>query len=456
MLAWFIGNQNIPIEDMCKLPEGSGQQLRHSKLCKTSNLREDRTIALGHHSDGVPFAKNQSVECHSWNILALEGCERILFCMLENIYFCSCGCLGRCTVNAILEIFVWSLNCLFTGVWPSLRHDGTPWSKHDKRANRHTHDSDRFGFHAILEECRGDWPAFKKLFGFKGWSAHTNICWMCGADADPDSKPWWDFTSNAKWRSSRLSTFQFLKLLEKNKVSLCKLFEAPCFDISMVMVDVLHCLDLGVSQDALGNLFWLVVSTKVIFDGTTIKARVALLLRKIMEFYKVHKPVSRLSNLTPEMIKRDSKTPKFRGKGAETRYLVPFGKILATELYEKTKETFHASIKAMFEHLLTFYELMGIQPYNAELAGEVSKKFCILYHDISKATRDGVWKLKPKFHLFVELGQYQTVTSGDPSKFWCYKDEDFVGFLSKVSVSKGGKRSAKTIPENAIADYRVL
>ena len=130
--------------------------------------------------------------------------------------------------------------------------------------------------------------------------------------------------------------------------------------------------------------------------------------------------------------------------------------MLATELYEKTKESFHASIKAMFEHLLTFYELMGIQPYNAELAGEVSKKFCILYHDISKATRDGVWKLKPKFHLFVELGQYQTVTSGDPSKCWCYKGNDFVGVLSKVSVSKGGKSSAKTIPENAIADYRVL
>jgi hypothetical protein len=143
----------------------------------------------------------------------------------------------------------------------------------------------------------------KNYSALKG-GAHTptNICWMCGADADPDSKPWWDFTSNAKWRSSRLSTFQFLKLLEKNKVSLCKLFEAPCFDISMVMVDVLHCLDLGVSQDALGNLFWLVVSTKVIFDGTTIKARVALLLRKIMGFYKVHKPVSELSNLTPEVI----------------------------------------------------------------------------------------------------------------------------------------------------------
>ena len=33
------------------------------------------------------------------------------------------------------------------------------------------------------------------------------------------------------------------------------LFKAIVFSLNMVMVDVLHCMDLGVSQDILGNIF---------------------------------------------------------------------------------------------------------------------------------------------------------------------------------------------------------
>ena len=63
--------------------------------------------------------------------------------------------------------------------------------------------------------------------------------------------------------------------------------------------------------------------------------------------------------------------------------------------------------------------------------------------------------IKPKFHMFQELAEWQTDTSGDPSRFWAYADESFVGIMGKVAFSRGGKRLATTTPENVIAKYRI-
>ena len=56
--------------------------------------------------------------------------------------------------------------------------------------------------------------------------------------------------------------------------------------------------------------------------------------------------------------------------------------------------------------------------------------------------------------MFQELAEYQTGTSGDPSRFWAYADESFVGIIGEIAKSRGGKRAAATTPENVMAKYR--
>eukprot|EP00959_Pyramimonas_sp_CCMP1952_P445606 9329571-Pyramimonas_sp.AAC.1 len=54
----------------------------------------------------------------------------------------------------------------------------------------------------------------------------------------------------------------------------------------MITIDVLHCLDLGVSQDILGNLFWEAIASKGFFSETTQEKRVDQLLLLVKEHYK--------------------------------------------------------------------------------------------------------------------------------------------------------------------------
>lgn len=44
--------------------------------------------------------------------------------------------------------------------------------------------------------------------------------------------------------------------MSTNGITPSPLFQAPGFTLLMVAIDVLHALDLGVTQDMLGNLLW--------------------------------------------------------------------------------------------------------------------------------------------------------------------------------------------------------
>ena len=208
------------------------------------------------HGDGCPFAKGQSAEILSWNFMSLPALERVLFCLIEKSWLCCCGCKGKCTFDALLEIMVWSLQCLFSACWPTCRHDKTPWSAEDKKCGRDKNNG-RFGFAACLQQVRGDWAWYKELFQFKGW-ASTEMCWRCMATqpGGPDKRDYTNFRSNAPWRATMHTMTSFFTQMRRNNIRPSVLFSAPGFLWTMIMIDPLHCLDLGVSQLFLGNLFY--------------------------------------------------------------------------------------------------------------------------------------------------------------------------------------------------------
>ena len=151
------------------------------------------------------------------------------------------------------------MQCLAIGCNPSHRHDGTAWSKTDvKRARRPR----KMRCRALLLECRGDWSWFKELFGFPSWSAKS-ICWMCAANRS--DYPFDDFGPRAPWRTRMFSAEEFFGRQRQARVTRSPLFDCPAFKLSMVVDDVLHCLNLGVSQDALGNLFYDAVNRSGLF-----------------------------------------------------------------------------------------------------------------------------------------------------------------------------------------------
>ena len=74
----------------------------------------------------------------------------------------------------ICAVVKWSLQILATGVWPTCRHDGTPWRKSDcKRTAARTLQR------SCVVEIRADWDWMSKVYGFPAHNVLEGMCWKC-------------------------------------------------------------------------------------------------------------------------------------------------------------------------------------------------------------------------------------------------------------------------------------
>ena len=214
------------------------------------------------------------------------------------------------------------------------------------------------------------------------------------------------------------------------------------------------------SQDVLGDLF--VEAMPHVCTARNIKDRAKELFGKIKAFYKKYQVLncSKLQNLTPEMLKKEGKSPKLKAKGAETRHLVPFAVELGKEFHEIVGSSHTLVVYKMVCALFDIYMSMSTLTFDAKALAEATRKFCVLYSSLSKeAQRDDKplsWRAKPKLHLAQEMGEFQSHEVGNPRLFWCYRDESFVGFAAQVISSRGGGGTASTNPLRAMERYRAL
>ena len=223
----------------------------------------------------------------------------------------------------------------------------------------------------------------------------------------------------------------------------------------MVMIDVLHCMDLGCSQDILGNIFWEALS--LVCEGRNQKDQAKDLWHRIRAYYDQFQPTTRLQGFTLEMIKQPKKGPKLRAKGAETRHLVAFGVVLAVEMHEKRPDAHGLVLVKVASGLLDLYCLFSQRPINKTAIGEACRQLCLLYASLTSESADPLlWRLKPKFHLMTELCEYQVLDFGSPEDFWAYKDESCVGFVAEFSERRGGSANATTSGEAVLTRFCCL
>eukprot|EP00959_Pyramimonas_sp_CCMP1952_P336981 7056697-Pyramimonas_sp.AAC.2 len=76
---------------------------------------------------------------------------------------CGCGCGGYCSINAMMQVLSFQLQCLIHGKVLDARHDGSPWGRDEKPKTR-------FGFRSAVIYLKGDWAEFAKSMGLNQWS----------------------------------------------------------------------------------------------------------------------------------------------------------------------------------------------------------------------------------------------------------------------------------------------
>ena len=110
--------------------------------------------------------------------------------------------------------------------------------------------------------------------------------------------------------------------------------------------------------------------------------------------------------------------------------------------------------------LLTYYQMLDNADFAQAEVAQSCRECCILYkslrdearHDHGEDTK--LWSLSPKFHLWIESSEYQTQDLGSPRYYWCYKDEDFVGWAATLAASKGGANSCAHSALRLVQKYR--
>jgi hypothetical protein len=425
-----------------------------AEQCLKHGLDMANTIAIGIHGDGVPFTKRDSLELLSFNFLSHPTADRVPFTGISKKHLCQCGCKGFHTWHAILSVFKWSLLMLLAGRVSGFLPDNSLWVAERNRLLPTT----KLCCHALLMQCRGDWPFLRTLFNFPSWSSNA-ICWLC--QANRSTHPFTDPSLGAAWRNARYAAHEALRLLNcVRPMELCPLLALPAFTISCVVLDWLHVVDLGVGADVLGCFFWELIARPGLLQGATQACRVKTLFSVIKAWYKINKPASCLSDLTLTMIKgpKANSKPKLRCKGGECRYLIPFACEYSASFINIDRHW--RMVHDMFALLFSLQKAVSDADYEAAAASSLCRRFCILYAALGAAAvaqnTPSLWQFKPKVHLLEEMVEYQSFQHGSPKHFWCYRDESWCGWWAKASKRRGGANLAASTALRLLTRFRAF
>ncbi len=409
---------------------GHGQDgLNH--LHQIQNQTGLSLLGVGLWLDGTPcnWDRSKTVETIALNFPGHTG--QLANIRLPLAVILKDDCLKTETMDDLLNVVAWSMQCCLDGSMPHKRHDGTPFWKSDSKRSKASQSS--LGVHAIITEVRADWACLKTTFRFPGWNENRGCCFRC--TVTPLEVRSCD--SFATWRrpENRHSHWTLLQKMLQEGHNISPLFKAPFTTSGLFVIDWLHCCDLGVGSDFLGNIFWVCLP---LLPGTTQVLRVQALYRKIRDYYSRHVCDSRLDNLTVTMIRKTAHAPpKLRSKAAETRSLIFFAQELTQELLGHS--TFDCTVKQLCIEMNKCYACLTRSSFSSQELSNACKSFCLLYKSLGDATPDddSLWRMKPKFHLWQELCQH---SKSCPSTCWTYRDEDFGGSVAQLSRRRGGGR----------------
>lgn len=424
--------------------------LSRSLKCEASDF-----IALGLHGDGVPFgAAGDSLEIYTINFptsRAEDGLHvRVPITCVQKRFMAK----GH-TVHSIMEIIAWSLRMCALGVQPSCRLDGSSFEHAADRIRRKNKSKE--SPRACLIQIRGDWAFFKTSFDFPGWSDSQGLCWFC--TCTPATMR--NALQGCDWRKpeNRLSSNSFMVRLRARCTRVPPLLQVPGVTAHMWLPDWLHSGDQGAAADAIGSFFDLLTAQhpQGKFLGESKKSRVCQLWARILEYYAETKAdkKSKLQELTPQMIKASGKPPKLRCKAAMVRHLVPFVQTLATEMLSNSSED--QCVLQFITALRDCYK-WGVEQYDQEKLAAASRRFTACWvvlekYELHQRPGSMRWRVKPKSHMFAELCEFVCLQHGPPRSFWCYRDEDFGGWLTRVAERQGGPNTGSATAARALQRF---
>lgn len=202
-----------------------------------------------------------------------------------------------------------------------------------------------------LMQIRGDWAWFVEALGAWQWNCKCHMCPFCGAQRD-GLYTWKNFALDAPWRCTIRTHAQFLLDLELSRRHRFRrgqsplafeplISRAPFFSWTMIKVDWMHAMDLGVLVYMLGEVWWSLLARLGVHAGGSLSKRrragCKVLKKRLRQYYKTHRISSKLplKRFKITKIKSGKAGPKLKAKASQARKLLPFTMQLVGEFREQ-------------------------------------------------------------------------------------------------------------------------
>ena len=341
------------------------------------------------------------------------------------------------TRMAILKILAWSLTSLAEGIWPTQGPEGGAWK---------SPLDGPLGLVGACVEWKGDWKMMSSLIGLPMWNNKDGVCWRCQILLEDVRH----VGSDAAWRQPQHRTThgQLLANLQA-KGRMTPIWDFPGFEASCLRIDWLHVMDLGVTSYFLGAV--LTLAATMVHLGPNQKERAKEIFRSILAWYgREGVKNDRLKALPLSRFKPKGQRPALKASAGQIRTLVPYFVALTSSWME---DMFSARewaeirlVQRACVDLSCCYDCLSLsQPRPLSLLMEKSISFSQLLVQLEEM-RWTRYTITPKLHLFLEL----TAEACRPSLSWCYREEDFGGFLAGVARRQGGQDSALATSRNTL------
>lgn len=424
---------------------------------------EKKTIPLFVHGDGVDYANNDNLLVFSWGCLA-SNLPTLLNHWLLACFPKSCG--KKETWEAIWKHLHWSFEALACGRHPTVDPDGKPLGKGSVFFSMKGQLLHPEGLKGVLWSVIGDHEFFSNTLGLPHWASHFP-CWEC------DAENFTPCTFGKGYKEICLEKQRFVLYTHEECVSDPwsdhALFKLPGVSSCMVRGDPLHIL---FCKGIYGHLMGGVLHYCCYYEGPGVRAakkpweRLAVLFSQIQIHYAQQECKNRLTNLRLSMItdptKPWSKHPVLDCKGGEARHLLPALIPVIQAIFADTMERCEVEMlraATSLEKLVQLWDDIGICPTPAEyeqslsLGGDFLKSYAWLNEWSLEKDRKS-FHIVAKHHSFLHL--LWNSKHLNPKLHWCFKGEDFVGQISRLTHSVSMGVSSTRLSSKVVGKYRIL
>ena len=436
--AYILGTKPLQ-EFWANVPEDD-PRLEGHPLLKIDNYRA-RAIALRLHGDGVPVgkAKGRSLDVLSINSLHGQGgstwiTKLLIFAIMSTIKVGgSDGNDG--TMDVAWKVILWSFKALLRGKWPRTDWNGKPVTGlYAEKAGEDLCG----GYVFVLFQLVADLDYLCNYLGLPHFNNKLNPCMKCKCNRT--NIPVLDLRPTAGWRSRMVSQVDWF-LAQKHI-----LFRDTAVGLTLwhILLDVMHCLDLGVVLQVAASVLYMLV-----FDGPfpgNVDAKIQAVWDEMTLAYNgLGTPAGeRLDHATLLDIFDGSRSwhptryPVLHSKAAVARHSILALNVLLQKNTDGMDGFVH--VRELVGNLSSFYDVMAY--YDMWLSNDAAQEMhdylleAGVHHQylchVNKEQGRKLFHMTEKSHYVQHIALDILSTRFNPRFAWVYADEDYMGRIAQL------------------------